>query len=288
MSESLGEDEQQKVVEILQCHEEIMIASCNALPPPAYSVVCDIDVQGHMPIKQRARRTPLRVLEKLDELLKGLLRGGLITFSDSPWTSPIVIVLKTNGVDIRLCIDYKRVNAVTTIMEYAIPLVDGLLTDMEAYLRFCSLDEASGFWAVMTTERARKVPAFVCALGHFEWRWMPFGLKNAPMVYQQMTDNALWVFAQPKCGWKEYSERMRLAEEDVDHVDVLEQFAATVVVPKGTNQVGNLGPQADERVPQGAKMARDGEVVASPGVREVVRRKVAQTITDQEDTKGVS
>ncbi|OWZ09013.1 hypothetical protein PHMEG_00018352 [Phytophthora megakarya] len=178
MNKSLGEDEQRKLVEVLKRHEGIMVASGNALPPPAYGVVCDIDVQGHMPIKQRARRTPLRVLEKLYELLKGLLRAGLITFSDSPWASPIVIVLKKNGVDIQLCIDYKRVNAVTTIMEYAIPLVDNLLTDMEAYLWFCSLDAASGFWAVMMTER--------------EPERTPFGLKNAPMIYQRMMDNALW------------------------------------------------------------------------------------------------
>ncbi|OWZ18623.1 hypothetical protein PHMEG_0007257 [Phytophthora megakarya] len=101
-------------------------------------------------------------------------------------------------------------------MEYAMPLVDDLLTDMKAYLLFCSLDAASGFWAVMMTERTRKLSAFVCALRHFEWRRMPFGLKNAPMIYQRMMDNALWGFVQPKGGWKEYSERMRLAEEDVD------------------------------------------------------------------------
>ncbi|OWZ22829.1 hypothetical protein PHMEG_0002383 [Phytophthora megakarya] len=56
---------QRKLVEVLKRHEGIMIASGNALPLPAYGVVCDIDVQGHMPIKQRARQTPLRVLEKL-------------------------------------------------------------------------------------------------------------------------------------------------------------------------------------------------------------------------------
>ncbi|OWZ09759.1 hypothetical protein PHMEG_00017488 [Phytophthora megakarya] len=118
--------------------------SGNALPPPTYGVVCDIDVQGHVPIKQRARRTPLRILEKLYELLKGLVQAGLITFSDSPWASPIVIVLKKNWVDIRLCSDYKRVNAVTTIMEYAMPLVDDLLTDMEAKrVLGCDDDEES-------------------------------------------------------------------------------------------------------------------------------------------------
>ncbi|KAI9980323.1 hypothetical protein PInf_026455 [Phytophthora infestans] len=81
----------------LQKHEGIMISSDNALPPSAYGALCDIDVQGHAPIKQRARRIPQRNLSKLYQLLKGLLRAGLISFSGSPWASPVVIVLKKNG-----------------------------------------------------------------------------------------------------------------------------------------------------------------------------------------------
>ncbi|KAG6623045.1 uncharacterized protein IUM83_12331 [Phytophthora cinnamomi] len=135
-------ERQDRVVEVLKKHEKIMISSGNALPPPAYGVVCDIDVNEHSPIKQRARRVPLRHLRKLYELLRGLLKAGLIAFSNSPWASPIVIVLKKNGEDIRLCIDYKMVNAITAIMEYAMPLVDDLLTDLEKYLWYCSLDAA--------------------------------------------------------------------------------------------------------------------------------------------------
>ncbi|OWY97047.1 hypothetical protein PHMEG_00032518 [Phytophthora megakarya] len=125
-----------------------MISSGNALPPPAYGVTCDIDVDNHTPIKQKAAQN---TAEKLYELLKGLLKAGLIAFSNSPWASPIVIVLKKNGEDIRLCIDYKMVNHVTTVMEYAMPLVDDLLTELESYLWFCSLDAASGFWAILMT-----------------------------------------------------------------------------------------------------------------------------------------
>ncbi|OWY96436.1 hypothetical protein PHMEG_00033294 [Phytophthora megakarya] len=130
-------DQQRRLDDVLKKHEAIMIWSGNALPPPAYGVVCDIDVQGHAPIKQRARRIPLRHLQKLYELLKGLLKADLVAFSDSPWASPIVIVLKKNCQDIRLCIDYKMVNAVTAVMEYAMPLVDDLLTELENYLWFC-------------------------------------------------------------------------------------------------------------------------------------------------------
>ncbi|KAE9316802.1 hypothetical protein PF008_g18912 [Phytophthora fragariae] len=100
----LSLDPQEKVVRVVKEHEKIMISSGNTLPPPAYGVVCDIDVQEHPPIKQKARRMPLRHLKKLYELLKGLLKAGLVSFSTSPWASPIVIVLKKNGVDIRLCI----------------------------------------------------------------------------------------------------------------------------------------------------------------------------------------
>ncbi|KAE8972505.1 hypothetical protein PF011_g25610 [Phytophthora fragariae] len=170
-------------------------------------------IRGHAPIKQRARRVPLRYLRKPYELLKGLLKAGLLAFSDNPWASPIVIVLKKNGLDIRLCIDYKLVNAITAVMEYAMPLVDDLLTDLEAHLWFCSLDAASGFWAIMMTLRARKISAFVCALGHFKWLRMPFGLKNAPMIYQRMIVNALWGFVQAKRGWQHYATLMRTAEE---------------------------------------------------------------------------
>ncbi|POM79876.1 Hypothetical protein PHPALM_2355, partial [Phytophthora palmivora] len=128
---------------------------------------------------------------------QGVMREERCT---SPWDSPIVIVLKKNGVDIRLCIDYKMVNALTTIIEYAMPFVNDLLSELEKYLWFCSLDAASGFWAVMMTSRARRISAFVCALGHLEWLRMSFGSENAPMIYQRMIDNG-------------FARRIRRAEE---------------------------------------------------------------------------
>ncbi|GMF42274.1 unnamed protein product [Phytophthora fragariaefolia] len=42
---------------------------------------------------------------------------------------------------------------------------------------------------------------------------MPFGLKNAPMIYQRMIDNAL---LQPKGGWRAFADRMQAAEECAD------------------------------------------------------------------------
>ncbi|KAE9010621.1 hypothetical protein PR002_g15301 [Phytophthora rubi] len=54
----LSLDLQEKVVRVLKEHEKIMISSGNALPPPAYGVVCDIDVQGHPPINRKLGECP--------------------------------------------------------------------------------------------------------------------------------------------------------------------------------------------------------------------------------------
>ncbi|OWY96317.1 hypothetical protein PHMEG_00033445 [Phytophthora megakarya] len=109
---------------------------------------------------------------------------------------PIVIVLKKNGVDIRMCIDYRVVNSFIQISNYSLPLIDDLITGFEGMMWFMSLDMASGFWAVRMTERAKLISAFTCPFGHFQWVRMPFGLKNAPLIYQQMINNCLWGFVR--------------------------------------------------------------------------------------------
>ena len=61
---------------------------------------------------------------------------------------------------------------------------------------------------------AVRVSVFVCALGHFEWFRMPFGLNNAPMIYQQLVDSALWGYVQPKSGWQDFATKVKFAQDE--------------------------------------------------------------------------
>ena len=85
----------------------------------------------------------------------------------------------------------------------------------------------------MITERARHVSAFVCALGHFEWFRMPFELKNAPMIYHQLVDNAVWGYVQPKDGWQDYATKVKVAED--------ETASKRATETKDLNEFGSVG-----------------------------------------------
>ena len=185
-------EEVQRLRSIIWKRRHLLIGKGNALPPAARGAICDIDVGDAQPVAQRVRKVRPQFLEKLFQLIKGLLKEGLIRPSSSSWASPIVIVIKKNGVDIRLCIDYRMVNALTKLVAYPMPLVSDLLEDLEAMLWFCSLDMASGFWVVSMTDCAREISAFITPFGLFEWLRMPFGLKNAPQIYQRLIDNVVY------------------------------------------------------------------------------------------------
>ncbi|GMF16978.1 unnamed protein product [Phytophthora fragariaefolia] len=150
------------------------------------------DVAGHLAVLPEVTPTTEEVKIEDIPLIKRLLSAKIIQHSTSPWASPIVVIIKNNGFDIHLCIDYRLVNSLTRLMVYPLPLINDLLGDLDKVLWYCSLDMASGFWVVSMTDRARAVSAFITPFGLFERNRMPIGLKN--QIYQRLLDNALYGF----------------------------------------------------------------------------------------------
>ncbi|KAE8991304.1 hypothetical protein PR002_g20893 [Phytophthora rubi] len=184
------EDEIRKLRDIIWAHRHLLIGKGNALPPAAVGAICDIEVGDAAPIAQRVRK----IAPRYRICSRGYYRRKLSDIQPPPWASPIVVIIKKNGVDIRLSIDYRLVNGLTKLMIYPMPLINGLLEDLDKVLWYCSLDMASGFWVVSMTDRARAISAFITPFGLFEWNRMPFGLKNAPQIYQRLIVNALYGF----------------------------------------------------------------------------------------------
>ncbi|XP_043064141.1 uncharacterized protein LOC122320104 [Drosophila ficusphila] len=145
------------------------------------------------PLKTVQRR-PYRLSEdekehvryKIDELLK----FNIIRPSCSPFASPMMLVKKKNGSD-RLCVDFRALNENTVADKYPLPLISDQIARLRGASYFSSLDMASGFYQIPVHPDSIERTAFVTPEGQYEFLTMPFGLKNAPSVFQRAINKAL-------------------------------------------------------------------------------------------------
>ena len=144
-----------------------------------------IDTGDTKPIKLRPYRTPIKNREVIDKAVDEMLDAEVIRRSNSPWSFPVVIVDKKDGTK-RFCVDFRKLNQVTKKNSYPLPLIDDILALLGKAKFFTSLDLKSGYWQVLMDEKDKEKTAFACHRGLFEFNVMPFGLSNAPAVFQEL------------------------------------------------------------------------------------------------------
>ena len=138
-----------------------------------------------MPIAQPAYRSNPKNLTFIKDEIARMEKQGLIRKSASPWASPVVVVGKKGG-DLRFCVDYRKLNAVTKPDMYPLPRIDDMLESFNGAAWFTTLDLASGYWQVEMHEPDVEKTAFVTPFGLYEFLVMPFGLSYAPGTFQRL------------------------------------------------------------------------------------------------------
>ncbi|GBN89139.1 Transposon Ty3-I Gag-Pol polyprotein [Araneus ventricosus] len=93
-----------------------------------------------------------------------MLKEDVIQPSDSPWSSPIVLVKKKNG-EWRFCVDYRRLNKITKKGVYPLPRIDDALDCLSGAKIFSIMDLKSGYWQIEVDEKDSKKTAFVISDG---------------------------------------------------------------------------------------------------------------------------
>lgn len=149
------------------------------------------------PIKQRYYPVNPVMQKQIDQELDEMLKNDIVEPSDSGWASPILLVKKKDG-NYRFCVDYRKLNSVTMPDSYPLPYISNVLDKLRNAHYLSSLDIKSAYWQVPVAEESRRYTAFtVPNRGLFQFKRMPFGLRNSPATWQRLIDNVLGSDLEP-------------------------------------------------------------------------------------------
>ncbi|CAM9000551.1 unnamed protein product [Rhodiola kirilowii] len=143
-------------------------------------------------------------MEIVQKEIQKLLDANVIyPISDSRWVSPVHVVPKKTGITVernaegkmattrvknswRMCIDYRKLNAVTRKDHFPLPFIDQMLDRLAGKPFFCFLDGFSGYNQIPIAPEDQEKTTFTCPFGTFAFRKMSFGLCNAPGTFQRV------------------------------------------------------------------------------------------------------
>lgn len=167
------------------------------LAPHREGVDHEIDTDGriHKPKIYGLTRTETRAIKAY---IDDMLGRGFIRPSTSPYASPVLVVKKPGG-GLRICVDYRQLNAITKKNRNAPPSIKETLARMAKVRWMTIVDVVAAFNTVRIKEGDEEKTAFLTRYGLYEYVVMPFGLCNAPGTFQTFINETLREYLDDIC-----------------------------------------------------------------------------------------
>lgn len=155
------------------------------------------------PVYSKTYPYPMALKEVVETQVKELLEQGIIRPSRSPYNSPVWIVPKKMDASgqkkFRMVIDYRKLNSITISDKYPIPEITEVLSQLGKNKYFTIIDLKSGFHQIPLKASDVEKTAFSINNGKYEFLRLPFGLKNAPSIFQRTLDDILREHIGKRC-----------------------------------------------------------------------------------------
>ena len=195
----LTELEEQKLLEILRKYKETIAWSIEDLKGISPSICMHkilLEENAKTSIEHQRRLNPVMKEVVRKKVLKWINASFVYAISNSPWVSLVHVVPKKGGFTMirnekneliqtrtvkgwRVCIDYRKLNTTTRKDYYPLPFIDQILSHC------CFHDGYSGYNQISIASEDQEKTTFTCPYDTFAFRKMPFGLCNAPAIFQR-------------------------------------------------------------------------------------------------------
>ena len=142
-------------------------------------------VEGAEAHREGLRRLSPEKLRQANDQLDALVEMGVVVPAKGPWASAIVMA-KKKGDQLRMCIDFRKLNEVTIKDAFPLPRIDDAITKLGSAKYFTTGDLGSAFWQVPLRKKDQHLTGFAHPKGLYMWTRMPFGLCNATGTFQRL------------------------------------------------------------------------------------------------------
>ena len=201
-----SDDDMENKIKLLDSQVQKLITTYlevfGELPPPAS---CDKLVQidlklkpefvGHK-IRRRPYPAPKEQADEIERQIQECIYAGLVLeYRDGDYPehcSPCFLVAKPASTAKRLVVDYGELNKKTLNHSGSFPNMESTLEKIASCCYKTEMDKRSGFWQVDLTPNAQELLALITPQGRvFKWKVMPFGVANAPALFQELMNKIL-------------------------------------------------------------------------------------------------
>ena len=142
-------------------------------------------------VRSKLRRTSPEIQKIIDSQITEWLTDGIISRSDSSYSSCLHVVPKKNG-KYRVCVDYRNLNATSVLESYPIPHLHSMMDNLFGSKVFSVLDLKSAYFNVPIRKQNWPKTAFITKFGCFENNYLPFGLKSATASFMRFIHSVLY------------------------------------------------------------------------------------------------
>ncbi|BFZ24546.1 hypothetical protein BsWGS_27585 [Bradybaena similaris] len=186
ISPSLSSTQNTQVKNILKDFSDVF----SDIPGRTSTITHKIVLNSDVPVRSRPYPIPLHFRDQVEKEIKEMLNMGIIEESDSEYLSPMIVLRKKDNT-LRLCIDFRRLNAITKLDPVPMPNAQDLLSNISEAKYFSKIDLTKGFYQIMLSNDSKKYTAFQTSENLYQFRTLPFGLCNSPSTFVRLMRKVL-------------------------------------------------------------------------------------------------